>query len=41
MGKGGQFEWYLQNGKLGLVYIGISGRKGMDGNIIHRQNGLK
>lgn len=31
----------LTNGKKELIYIGISGRKGIDGNIIHRKDGLR
>ncbi len=31
----------LKNGKIDLVYIGISGRKGANGNIIHRKDGLR
>jgi hypothetical protein len=29
------------NGKRELIYIGISGRKGADGKIIHRKDGLR
>jgi hypothetical protein len=31
----------LEKGKVNLVYIGISGRKGADGQIIHRKDGLR
>lgn len=29
------------NGKRDLIYIGISGRKGVDGKIVHRKDGLR
>ncbi len=31
----------LEKGKVNLIYIGISGRRGVDGNIIHRKGGLR
>ena len=31
----------LERKKVNLIYIGISGRQGVDGNIIHRQDGLR
>jgi hypothetical protein len=31
----------LEKGKVNLIYIGISGRKGPDGNILHRKDGLR
>ena len=31
----------LEKGKVNLIYIGISGRKGADGNIIHRKGGIR
>ena len=31
----------LEKGKVNLIYIGISGRKGPDGKIKHRQDGLR
>src|SRR4051794_36525100 len=31
----------LEKGRVNLIYIGISGRKGTDGKIIHRQDGLR
>ncbi len=31
----------LERQKVNLIYIGISGRQGVDGNIIHRQDGLR
>lgn len=31
----------IVDGKRDLIYIGISGRKGLDGEIIHRKDGLR
>jgi len=31
----------LQKGKVTLIYIGISGRKGLNGEILHRKDGLR
>lgn len=31
----------LEEGKVNLIYIGISGRKGTNGKIIHRRDGLR
>ncbi|MCY7310619.1 MAG: hypothetical protein LH619_07565 [Chitinophagaceae bacterium] len=31
----------LEKGNVNLIYIGISGRTGKDGNIIHRKDGLR
>lgn len=31
----------LEKGKVNLIYIGISGRKGEDGKIAHRKDGLR
>ncbi len=31
----------LEKGKINLIYMGISGRKGSDGNIIHRKGGIR
>lgn len=31
----------IANRRRELIYIGISGRKGIDGNIIHRKDGLR
>ena len=31
----------LEKGKVNLIYIGISGRIGKDGNIVHRKDGLR
>lgn len=31
----------LEKGNVNLIYIGISGRSSIDGNIIHRKDGLK
>src|SRR6476660_5806569 len=31
----------LEKGKVSLIYIGISGRKGPDGKIKHREDGLR
>jgi hypothetical protein len=31
----------LEKGRINLIYIGISGRKGEDGKIIHRKDGLR
>lgn len=31
----------LEKGSVNLIYIGISGRKGPDGNILHRKDGLR
>lgn len=40
--KSGLYVIYkLANNKVELIYIGISGRKGKDGNIIHRKGGLR
>ncbi|MES2455755.1 MAG: hypothetical protein V4594_09455 [Bacteroidota bacterium] len=33
--------YVLEQGRVNLIYIGISGRKGEDGNIIHRKDGLR
>ena len=35
----GLYVFYSQDKK--IVYVGISGRQGLDGNIIHRQDGLR
>ena len=40
--KSGVYLIYkLAKEKVELIYIGISGRKGADGNIIHRKGGLR
>ena len=31
----------LQKGRVTLIYVGISGRKGIDGKILHRKDGLR
>jgi len=35
------FIYALEKGKVNLIYIGISGRKGADGNIMHRKGGIR
>jgi hypothetical protein len=35
----GLYAFYSENKE--LIYVGISGRAGLDGNIIHRQDGLR
>ncbi len=35
----GLYVFYSQNKE--LIYVGISGRQGLDGNLIHRQDGLR
>lgn len=35
----GLYVFYSENKE--LVYVGISGREGLDGNIIHRKDGLR
>ena len=40
-GSGIYVIYALEKGSVNLIYIGISGRKDADGNIIHRKDGLR